>query len=60
MLDPDYSIFQLSIFDKIGLSKPGALHANPRFHPQRRGRFAPLSFAAFGGKIQTTRIAGGR
>jgi hypothetical protein len=44
----------------IGFSKPGALHENPRFHPQRLGRFAPLSFIAYGGKIQATRVAGGR
>jgi hypothetical protein len=44
----------------IGFSKPGALHENPRFHPQRLGRFAPLSFTAYGGKIQATRVAGGR
>ena len=31
-----------------------------RFHPQRLGHFAPLSFAASGGKIQATRCAGGR
>jgi len=31
-----------------------------RFHPQRLGRFAPLSFPAYGGKIQATRFAGGR
>jgi hypothetical protein len=27
---------------------------------QRLGHFAPLSFTAYGGKIQTTRFAGGR
>ncbi len=31
-----------------------------RFHPQRLGHFAPLSFPAYGGKIQATRSAGGR
>jgi hypothetical protein len=31
-----------------------------RFHPQRLGHYAPLSFAAYGGKIQATRYAGGR
>jgi hypothetical protein len=31
-----------------------------RFHPQRLGHFAPLSFPAYGGKIQATRRAGGR
>jgi hypothetical protein len=31
-----------------------------RFHPQRLGHFAPLYFAAYGGKIQATRFAGGR
>jgi len=31
-----------------------------RFHPQRLGHFAPLSFTAYGGKIQVTRFAGGR
>jgi hypothetical protein len=31
-----------------------------RFNPQRLGRFAPLSFPAYGGKIQATRFAGGR
>jgi hypothetical protein len=31
-----------------------------RFHPQRLGHFAPLSFTAFGSKIQATRCAGGR
>jgi hypothetical protein len=31
-----------------------------RFHPQRSGHFVPLSFTAFGGKIQATRCAGGR
>jgi hypothetical protein len=38
-----------------------------RFHPQRMGHFAPLSFPAYGGKIQATRCkiqatrcAGGR
>jgi hypothetical protein len=28
-----------------------------RFHPQRLGHFAPLSFTAYGGKIQATRFA---
>jgi hypothetical protein len=27
-----------------------------RFHPQRLGHFAPLSFTAYGGKIQATRF----
>jgi len=36
----------------IGFSKPGCF--------QRLGRFAPLSFTAYGGKIQATRFAGGR
>ena len=31
-----------------------------RFHPQRMGHFAPLSFPDYGGKIQATRCAGGR
>jgi hypothetical protein len=31
-----------------------------RFHPQRLGHFAPLSCAAYGGKIQATRYTGGR
>ena len=31
-----------------------------RFRPQRLGHFAPLSFTAYGGKIQATRYAGGR
>jgi hypothetical protein len=31
-----------------------------RFHPHRLGRFAPLSFSAYGEKIQATRSAGGR
>jgi hypothetical protein len=31
-----------------------------RFRPQRPGHFAPLSFTAYGGKIQATRYAGGR
>jgi hypothetical protein len=31
-----------------------------RFHRQRLGHFAPLSFPAYGGKIQATRYAGGR
>jgi hypothetical protein len=44
----------------IGFSKPGAKHpVQPRYF-QRLGRFAPLSFPAFGGKIQATRFAGGR
>jgi len=29
-------------------------------NPQRLGHFAPLSFTAYGGKIQATRCAGGR
>jgi hypothetical protein len=29
-------------------------------NPQRSGHCVPLSFAAFGGKIQATRCAGGR
>jgi hypothetical protein len=44
----------------IGLSKPGALHpVSPRCF-QRPGHCVPLYFAAFGGKIQATRCAGGR
>jgi hypothetical protein len=31
-----------------------------RFRPQRLGRFAPLTFSAYGGKIQATRYAGDR
>ena len=31
-----------------------------RFHPQRLGHFAPLSFPAYGGKIQATRFTGDR
>jgi len=31
-----------------------------RFHPQRQGHFAPLSFIAYGDKIQATRFTGGR
>jgi len=34
--------------------------ATAGFHPQRLGHFAPLSFTAYGGKIQATRFAGGR
>ena len=31
-----------------------------RFHPQRLGHFVPLSFLAYGDKIQATSFAGGR
>jgi hypothetical protein len=44
----------------IGFSKPGAKHpVSPRCL-QRLGHCVPLSFTAFGGKIQATRFAGGR
>jgi hypothetical protein len=44
----------------IGFSKPGVPHTvSPRCF-QRLGYFAPLSFPAYGGKIQATRCAGGR
>jgi len=44
----------------IGFSKPGASHPVPPRCFQRLGHFAPLSFTAYGGKIQATRFAGGR
>jgi hypothetical protein len=44
------SIFHFSTL-KFGLGFP---------NPQRLGHFAPLSFTAYGGKIQVTRFAGGR
>ena len=44
----------------IGFSKPGASHPVPPRCFQRLGHFVPLSFAAYGGKIQATRYAGGR
>jgi hypothetical protein len=44
----------------IGFSKPGAKHPVPPRCFQRLGHFAPLSFTAYGGKIQATRFAGGR
>jgi len=44
----------------IGFSKPGASHpVSPRCF-QRLGHCVPLSFTAFGGKIQAARYAGGR
>jgi hypothetical protein len=41
-------------------SNPAMAGLRIRFHPHRLGRYAPLSFSAYGGKIQTTRSAGGR
>jgi hypothetical protein len=44
----------------IGFSKPGASHpVSPRCF-QRLGHCVPLSFTAFGGKIQAIRYADGR
>jgi hypothetical protein len=52
------SIFHFSTL-KFGLGFPNRV-LRTRFHPQRLGHFAPLSFTAYGGKIQVTRFAGGR
>jgi hypothetical protein len=43
----------------IGFSKSRHGGIPPRCF-QRLGHFAPMSFAAYGGKIQATRFAGGR
>jgi hypothetical protein len=50
----DYYVMLLlsTIMIVIGFSKPRCF--------QRLGRFVPLSFAAFVGKIQATRCVGGR
>jgi hypothetical protein len=52
------SIFHLSALS-LGLGFPNRV-LRTRFHPQRLGHFALLSFTAYGGKIQVTRFAGGR
>ncbi|MGD8962194.1 MAG: hypothetical protein PVF29_15985 [Desulfobacterales bacterium] len=43
----------------MGLGFPNRVLCT-RFYPQRSGHCVPLSFTAFGGKIQATRCAGGR
>jgi hypothetical protein len=45
-------------FIKLLLGFPNRV-LRTQFHPQRLGHFMPLSFTAYGGKIQATRFAGG-